>query len=213
MLYASKKPAMPTSATALKGRAQAIATAHEHFVLGRPLKGPYRDGLQMAMFGMGCFWGVERKFWSLGPGIWITAAGYAGGLTPNATYEEVCTGATGHNEVVFVVFDPNIIGYAQLLKAFWEGHDPTQVLRQGNDTGTQYRSGVYTYSKAQQADAEASRVDYQPLLTAAAKLRQRFCRHQSFTLPKTTTSNTWPRSRKATAASPERACRAACRRA
>ncbi len=167
MLYASTKQMMPTAATALRGRSEAIPTAREHFVLKRPLKGPHPDGFQLAMFGMGCFWGVERKFWTSSPGIWITAAGYAGGLTPNASYDEVCTGKTGHNEVVFVVFDPKVLSYAQLLKTFWEGHDPTQVLRQGNDVGTQYRSGVYTYSAEQQAEAEASRDAYQPRLTAS----------------------------------------------
>jgi peptide-methionine (S)-S-oxide reductase len=167
MLFSTAKTMMPTAAAALKGRAEAIPTAREHFILKRPLKGPYPDGIQTAMFGMGCFWGVERKIWTLGPGIWITAVGYAGGLTPNAIYDEVCTGKTGHNEVVFVAFDPKVLSYEQLLKAFWEGHDPTQVLRQGNDVGTQYRSGIYTYSDQQQASAEASRDAYQPRLTAS----------------------------------------------
>jgi peptide-methionine (S)-S-oxide reductase len=167
VLFSTKKLMMPTAETALKGRATAIPTASEHFIFGRPLKGPYLEGLEMAMFGMGCFWGVERKFWSLGNGIWITAVGYAGGLTPNATYEEVCTGQTGHNEVVFVVHDPKVLPYADLLKTFWEQHDPTQVMRQGNDTGTQYRSGIYTYTDAQAAAAVASRDAYQPRLSAA----------------------------------------------
>jgi peptide-methionine (S)-S-oxide reductase len=167
MLFSRKKLEMPTAATALKGRPDPIPTADEHFTLGRPLKGPYPDGLETAMFGMGCFWGVERKFWQLGAGIWITAAGYAGGLTPNATYEEVCTGRTGHNEVVLVVFDPKVISYEQLLKTFWESHDPTQGLRQGNDVGTQYRSGIYVFSEAQRRAAEASKASYQERLTAA----------------------------------------------
>jgi peptide-methionine (S)-S-oxide reductase len=164
MLFARKKLEMPTPETALEGRASPIATAKEHFVLGRALKGPYPAGLERAMFGMGCFWGAERKFWELGDGVWITAAGYAGGHTPNATYEEVCSGRTGHNEVVLVVFDPNRIGYERLLKTFWESHDPTQGMRQGNDVGTQYRSGIYTFSPAQRAAAEASKAAYAKVL-------------------------------------------------
>jgi peptide-methionine (S)-S-oxide reductase len=167
MFFASKKLTMPAPEAAMKGRADPIPTAAEHYVFGRPLKGPYPDGLAMAMFGMGCFWGVERKFWSHGHGIWITAVGYAGGFTPNATYEEVCTGRTGHNEVVLIVFDPKIISYEQLLRTFWEQHDPTQVMRQGNDTGTQYRSGIYTFSPEQSAGALRTRDAYQVRLTAA----------------------------------------------
>jgi peptide-methionine (S)-S-oxide reductase len=164
MLFARKKLDIPTPETALKGRSSPIPTAKEHFVFGRALKGPYPAGLEQAMFGMGCFWGAERKFWELGDGIWITAAGYAGGHTPNATYEEVCSGRTGHNEVVLVVFDPNKIGYDRLLKTFWESHDPTQGMRQGNDVGTQYRSGIYTFSPAQRAAAEASKEAYAKVL-------------------------------------------------
>jgi peptide-methionine (S)-S-oxide reductase len=160
-----KKVEMPTAETALKGRPTPIKTAIEHELFSRPLQGPYPAGLEKAMFGIGCFWGAERKFWSLGPGIWITAVGYAGGLTPNATYEEVCTGRTGHNEVVLVVYDPKEISYQQLLKTFWESHDPTQGLRQGNDVGTQYRSGIYTFTDAQRAAAEASKAEYQKALT------------------------------------------------
>jgi len=167
MLFASKKLEMPTAETALKGRASPIATAKEHFVLHRPLKGPYPAGLEQAMFGMGCFWGAERRFWQLGDGIWITAVGYAGGYTPNATYEEVCSGRTGHNEVVLVVFDPKKISYEQLLKTFWEAHDPTQGMRQGNDVGTQYRSGIYTFSPAQRRAAEASKKAFGRVLAAA----------------------------------------------
>lgn len=167
MLFARKKAEMPTPEAALKGRTVAIPTAEEHFVFGRPLKGPYPPGSESAMFGMGCFWGVERKFWQLSDGIWITAVGYAGGYTPNPTYEEVCTGRTGHNEVVLVVFDPTVMSYATLLKTFWEGHDPTQGMRQGNDAGTQYRSGIYTFSPEQQAAAEAAKAAYQPRLRAA----------------------------------------------
>jgi peptide-methionine (S)-S-oxide reductase len=161
-----KKTAMPDAATALPGRAEPIATAESHFVNGRPLKGPFPEGLERAMFGMGCFWGVERIFWKL-PGVWVTAVGYAAGLTPNATYREVCTGATGHNEVVQVIYDPKVITYSALLKAFWEGHDPTQGMRQGNDTGTQYRSGIYWFSEAQRREAEVSRTEYQKHLSAA----------------------------------------------
>jgi peptide-methionine (S)-S-oxide reductase len=160
-----RKPSMPTAADALPGRADPIPTATTHFVSGRPLKGPYPDGMQMAMFGMGCFWGVERKFWQT-PGIWVTAAGYAAGLTPNPTYKEVCTGMTGHNEVVLVVWDPSVTGYEDLLKVFWEGHDPTQGMRQGNDTGTQYRSGIYVFDAAQRQAAEATREAYGKALAA-----------------------------------------------
>lgn len=167
MLFSRTKTELPTAETALEGRSDPIRTADEHFIFGRPLKEPYPEGLEVAMFGMGCFWGVERKFWQLSDGIWITAVGYAGGLTPNATYEEVCTGRTGHNEVVRVVFDPKVISYAELLKTFWEGHDPTQGMRQGNDRGTQYRSGIYTSSETQRAAAEASKAEYQKRLSAA----------------------------------------------
>ncbi len=164
MLFSQKKTQLPTSETALPGRPDPIPTAEEHHIFSRPLKGPYPDGSEMAMFGLGCFWGAERIFWSLGDGIWITAVGYAGGLTPNPTYEEVCSGLTGHNEVVFVVYDPKRISYETLLKTFWESHDPTQGMRQGNDVGTQYRSGIYTFSDAQHAVAEASRAKYQEML-------------------------------------------------
>ena len=168
-----KKLEMPAAADALPGRTAPISTAREHFVNGRPLKGPYPEGLAMAMFGLGCFWGAERKFWELGDGIYVTAAGYAGGHTPNPTYEEVCSGRTGHNEVVLVVYDPKKISYERLLKAFWETHDPTQGMRQGNDVGTQYRSGIYVFSPAQRAAAEASRASY-----ARGARRRRHGRHQ-----------------------------------
>ena len=161
-----RKPDLPTAAEALPGRADPIPTAETHFVNGRPLTGPVPEGMQEAIFGMGCFWGVERKFWDL-PGVWVTMVGYAGGLTPNATYKEVCTGMTGHNEVVRVIYDPAVISYDQLLKTFWENHDPTQGMRQGNDRGTQYRSGIYTFSDAQQQAAEASREVYGQRLEAA----------------------------------------------
>jgi peptide-methionine (S)-S-oxide reductase len=164
MLLRKAKSMMPTAETALPGRPNPIPTAAEHEVFSRPLKGPYPAGTEKAMFGIGCFWGAERKFWNLGPGIWTTAVGYAGGLTPNATYQEVCSGQTGHNEVVLVVYDPKKISYETLLKTFWESHDPTQGMRQGNDAGTQYRSGIYTFSAAQRATAEASKAAYEAQL-------------------------------------------------
>jgi peptide-methionine (S)-S-oxide reductase len=157
MFMFKKKSEMPSAADALPGRPTPIATAHEHFIFHRPLKGPYPEGLEMAMFGLGCFWGAERKFWELGEGIHITAVGYAAGLTPNPSYQEVCSGQTGHNEVVLVVFDPKKISYEKLLKTFWENHDPTQGMRQGNDAGTQYRSGIYVFNAAQRKAAEASK--------------------------------------------------------
>lgn len=161
-----RQPVMPTQETALEGRPDPIPTAELHFVNGRKLKGPYPEGMQLAMFGMGCFWGVERMFWTL-PGVWVTSVGYAGGFTPNPTYQEVCSGQTGHNEVVQIVFDPAQVSYAELLKRFWEGHDPTQGMRQGNDVGTQYRSGIYTYAPAQENAARASMDAYQERLTEA----------------------------------------------
>ena len=155
-----------TEAEALPGRAEAIATAQTHAVFGIPLKAPVPEGAEVAIFGMGCFWGVERMFWQL-PGVLNTAAGYAAGYTPNPTYEEVCTGKTGHNEVVRVVYDPQKISYETLLKTFWEGHDPTQGMRQGNDRGTQYRSGIYTCTEAQTTAASASQSRFVLELRAA----------------------------------------------
>jgi peptide-methionine (S)-S-oxide reductase len=166
MFTLRKKVEMPAAEDALPGRPTPIATAREHFLNGRPLKGPYPEGLAMAVFGLGCFWGAERKFWELGDCIHVTAVGYAGGHTPNPTYEEVCSGRTGHNEVVLVVYDPKKISYERLLKAFWENHDPTQGMRQGNDVGTQYRSGIYVFTPAQRAAAEASRAAYAKALSA-----------------------------------------------
>jgi peptide-methionine (S)-S-oxide reductase len=160
-MFGFKKTAMPSAAEALPGRAQAIRTAETHFVNGSTLKGPYPRGLETAMFGLGCFWGAERKFWELGDGIHVTAVGYAGGLTRNPAYEEVCSGRTGHNEVVLVVYDPAKISYERLLKTFWESHDPTQGMRQGNDVGTQYRSGIYTFTPEQKRAAEVSKAMYQ----------------------------------------------------
>jgi peptide-methionine (S)-S-oxide reductase len=159
---------LPTAAEALPGRDSVMPVASAHAVNGHPLQGPWPDGLQLALFGMGCFWGAERLFWSQ-PGVYSTAVGYAAGLTPNPTYQEVCSGQTGHNEVVRVVFDPARIGYDRLLQLFWEGHDPTQGMRQGNDRGTQYRSGIYVYDQAQRQAAEASRAAYQEALHRAGR--------------------------------------------
>jgi peptide-methionine (S)-S-oxide reductase len=157
MFFFRKKSEMVAADKALRGRANPIPTARTHFLNGRELKGPYPDGIERAVFGMGCFWGAERKFWELDDGIWITAVGYAAGFTPNPTYEEVCSGQTGHNEVVLVAYDPAKLTYERLLKVFWENHDPTQGNRQGNDVGTQYRSGIYVTSPEQRAAAEASK--------------------------------------------------------
>jgi peptide-methionine (S)-S-oxide reductase len=161
-----KKSTLPTLETALKGRAEAIPVPDRHFVNGNTLKPPYPEGIELAMFGLGCFWGAEKAFWKL-DGVYSTAVGYAAGLTPNPTYQEVCSGMTGHNEVVRVVFNPAVISYAELLKAFWESHNPTQGMRQGNDAGTQYRSGIYTYSAEQKALANSSRDAYQQALNSA----------------------------------------------
>ncbi|RMF26143.1 MAG: peptide-methionine (S)-S-oxide reductase MsrA, partial [Cyanobacteria bacterium J083] len=161
-----KKTTLPRPEEALPGRETKMAVPEKHFVNGNPLQPPYPENMRKAMFGLGCFWGAERKFWQL-DGVYITAVGYAGGITKNPTYQEVCTGLTGHNEVVLVVYDPEIISYEDLLKVFWESHDPTQGMRQGNDVGTQYRSGIYTYSDAEQKIAEASKALYQKELTKA----------------------------------------------
>ena len=166
MFMFKKKLEMPTAAEALPGRSSPIPTAREHFIFRRPLAGPYPNGTATAMFGLGCFWGAERKFWELGDGIYTTAVGYAGGHTPNPTYEEVFSGRTGHNEVVFVVYDPKKISYDKLLKTFWESHDPTQGMRQGNDVGTQYRSGIYAFTPEQRKAAEASKAMYEKELKA-----------------------------------------------
>ena len=166
MFLLRKRTAIPTAAQALPGRPDPIPTADKHFVFGRPLKGPYPEGMRTAEFGMGCFWGAERKFWELGEGIWITAVGYAGGHTPNPTYEEVCSGLTGHTEVVLVVYDPARISYGRLLKTFWESHDPTHGIRQGNDVGTQYRSAIYASSEADLMEAKGSESIYAAALAA-----------------------------------------------
>jgi peptide-methionine (S)-S-oxide reductase len=162
----SKPKMTPSKAEALAGRAERMPVPDTHFVNGHRLEPPFPDGLQRALFGMGCFWGVERKFWQL-KGVYTTAAGYAAGQTPNPTYREVCSGMTGHAEVVLVVFDPNVISYDELLKTFWENHDPTQGMRQGNDAGTQYRSGIYTFDAAQREAAERTRSAFQKKLTEA----------------------------------------------
>lgn len=166
MFGLGKKSTLPSAADALPDRLQAMPVAGKHLVLGNPMQGPWPEGLETAVFGMGCFWGVERLFWKQA-GVWSTAVGYAGGQTANASYRDVCTGMTGHNEVCLVVYNPDVITYADLLTLFWENHDPTQGMRQGPDQGTQYRSGIYTTSEAQQAQAQASVDQYQAALTAA----------------------------------------------
>jgi len=166
ILQMRRKDVMPTSEDALPGRGDRMPVTHAHTVLGNPLEGPFDPSLEVAMFGLGCFWGAERVFWKV-PGVFSTAVGYAAGFTPNPTYREVCSGQTGHNEVVLVVFDPSRVSFADLLKVFWESHDPTQGMRQGNDMGTQYRSGIYTYSAAQAEAAQASREEYNERLSAA----------------------------------------------
>ena len=164
MFFSRKSAEMPSPDEALPGRSEPIPTAEAHFLNGAALKGPYPAGAEKAVFGMGCFWGAEKRFWSV-PGVYVTAVGYAAGYTPNPTYKEVCTGQTGHNEVVLVVYDPKRVSYEQLLKVFWENHNPTQGMRQGNDVGTQYRSGIYVFSDAQREAAEASKAAYQAELS------------------------------------------------
>jgi peptide-methionine (S)-S-oxide reductase len=160
MFGGGRKTTMPSPGDALPGRESRVPVPAQHYVNGRPLEPPYPEGMQTALFGLGCFWGAERKYWEV-PGVYSTSVGYAGGYTPNPTYQEVCSGMTGHNEVVQVVYDPDVVSYEQLLEVFWESHDPTQGMRQGNDVGTQYRSGIYTSSSAQQAAALRSREAYQ----------------------------------------------------
>ncbi|MEL6321462.1 MAG: peptide-methionine (S)-S-oxide reductase MsrA [Cyanobacteria bacterium J06626_14] len=161
-----KKSAMPKPEEALPGRQQEMPIENQHFVNGNLIKGPFPEGMKVAMFGLGCFWGAERRFWQQ-EGVYSTAVGYAAGYTPNPSYQEVCSGMTGHNEVVLVVFDPNVISYEELLRVFWESHNPTQGMRQGNDTGTQYRSGIYVYSDEQRKSAEASLTMFQEELSKA----------------------------------------------
>jgi peptide-methionine (S)-S-oxide reductase len=164
--FSRDKLTIPSPEECLPGRAEPIPIPDRHFVNGHPLAGPYPAGTQRALFGLGCFWGAERVFWQM-PGVWVTAVGYAGGSTPNPTYEEVCSGRTGHTEAVLVVYDPAATSYEALLKSFWESHDPTQGMRQGNDIGTQYRSAIYTFSPEQRAAAEVSREAYPARLAAA----------------------------------------------
>jgi peptide-methionine (S)-S-oxide reductase len=166
MLFSRKSVEIPSAADALPGRSTPLPTASTHYVNGHALKAPYPEGLETAVFGLGCFWGAERKFWELGDGVYVTAVGYAGGSTPNPTYEETCSGRTGHTEVVLVVFDPKKISYEALLKTFWESHNPTQGMRQGGDVGTQYRSAIYTYGDAQAKAAMASKAAYEKALAA-----------------------------------------------
>jgi peptide-methionine (S)-S-oxide reductase len=189
MFMFKKKLEMPSAAEALPGRSTPIPTAREHFVLHRPIKGPYPAGLETAVFGLGCFWGAERKFWELGEGIYATAVGYAGGHTPNPTYEEVCSGRTGHNEVVLVVYDPKKVSYERLLKTFWESHDPTQGMRQGNDVGTQYRSGIYAFTAEQRKATRNSR------RAASMPSPPRSSMPLRSISPRITTSNIWRRTR------------------
>ena len=163
-MFLFKKSTLPAAGEALPGRPTPISTASRHHVSGHALKGPYPEGAETAIFGLGCFWGAERKFWQLGDGVYVTAVGYAGGETPNPTYEEVCGGRTGHTEAVLVVYDPKQVSYAQLLKTFFEAHDPTQGMRQGNDIGTQYRSGIYYFTEAQKRAAEAAKEMYERAL-------------------------------------------------
>jgi len=165
MFGTSKKLTIPTTAEALPGRTEKIKISESHFVNANRMYEPYPSGFQQAMFGLGCFWGAEKKFWQEN-GVFITAVGYASGITPNPTYQEVCSGQTGHNEVVFVVFDPKVTTYNNLLSIFWNSHNPTQGMRQGNDMGTQYRSGIYYYSAVQQQTAEESCTKYQNILKA-----------------------------------------------
>ena len=165
MLFGRDKSQMPTAEDALPGRSDTMRVPDQHFVNFHPLVGPFPEGTQSVVFGLGCFWGAEKLFWQI-PGVYTTAVGYSAGFTPNPSYEEVCSGRTGHNEVVLVVFDPEVVSFDQLLQAFWEGHDPTQGMRQGNDRGTQYRSGIYVSSPEQRAAAEASRDRYQEVLRA-----------------------------------------------
>ena len=203
MFLLGSKTRMVAPEDALPGRPDPIPTSDTHFVLGTPLKPPFPDGLQTAVVGMGCFWGAERVFWQA-RGVYTTAVGYAGGYTPNPTYEETCSGKTGHTEAVLVVFDPAKITYEEILKLFWENHDPTQAMRQGNDVGTQYRSAIYTTSpeQARGGRVDARRVRRAPeARPATARSRPRSRSSATSTTPRTTTSSTWRRCRTATAAS------------
>lgn len=168
MIFSSKKLVLPDPKEALPGRKIALAVTNRHFVTGNPIAPPFPENMELALFGLGCFWGAERKFWQY-PNVFSTAVGYSGGFTPNPTYEEVCTGLTGHNEVVRVVYDPSLVSYHELLALFWQSHNPTQGMQQGNDTGTQYRSGIYTVNQAQYDEAVITKDHYQLRLTESAK--------------------------------------------
>jgi len=168
MFFASSKTRMPAQSEALPGREEEMPVPPSHFVLGTPLRGPFPAGLEQAVFGLGCFWGAEKQFWKI-QGVFTTAVGYAAGFTKNPTYREVCSGRTGHNEVVLVVFDPKVVTYATLVKVFFEAHDPTQGMRQGNDVGTQYRSGIYVFSEAQKRTAETAKAAYAEALRGAGR--------------------------------------------
>ncbi len=204
--WLGKNLSMPKPEQAPQGRAQRMPVPEHHHVNGNRLEPPFPDGLERAVFGMGCFWGAERKFWEA-PGVYTTAVGYAGGVTPNPTYQEVCGGYTGHTEVVLVVFDPRVTSYAEMLRIFWESHDPTQGMRQGNDVGTQYRSAIYTYGPEQAKAAAASRKrrvtpTRPPFATpATAPSRARSGAPPTSTTPRRTTSSISPRIRTATAGS------------
>ncbi len=208
MFMFRKKAVMPAASEALPGRPRPIPTAERHFVNGNALKGPYPGGFETAIFGLGCFWGAERKFWQLGEGVYVTAVGYAAGHTPNPTYEEVCSGMTGHNEVVLVVFDPAKVSYGALLQRFFESHDPTQGMRQGNDVGTQYRSGIYVTTPAQRAEAEAVRDRYAKSLAAAGygAVTTEILEAGPSISPRITTSNISPRTPTAIAGSAAPEC-------
>jgi peptide-methionine (S)-S-oxide reductase len=203
-VFGFTKSKLPTADEALPGRDTPMPVPEAHFVNGHPLTAPYPDGFQTLVVGMGCFWGAEKAFWSL-PGVWVTAVGYAGGVTPNPTYEETCSGMTGHTEAVLVVFDPQVTSTEALLKVFWEGHDPTQGMRQGNDRGTQYRSAVYATTPAQLDQVRRSAEAFGAELAAAGYGSPMPGRSTS---PRATTSSTWPRTRAATAAWAAPACRA-----
>ena len=210
MFGKSKKTLMPTPEQALPGRREPMPVPERHHVSGNRIVPPFPEGSELALFGLGCFWGAEKAFWKI-PGVYSTSVGYAGGHTPNADYEEVCTGLTGHNEVVRVVFDPKKIGYADLLRVFWESHDPTQGMRQGNDVGTQYRSGIYVHSP-EQREAGRGLARGLPAHADEVGLRRRSPRRsstrRSSTTPRTITSSTWRRTRGGTAAWAARAWRA-----
>jgi peptide-methionine (S)-S-oxide reductase len=168
MFFSLSKTKMPSATDALQGRDEEMTVPPKHFVLGTPLKGPFPAGLEQAIFGLGCFWGAEKQFWKI-KGVYTTAVGYAAGFTKNPTYREVCSGRTGHNEVVLVVFDPKVVNYATLVKIFFESHDPTQGMKQGNDVGTQYRSGLYVFSDAQREVADSTKVAYGAALRSASR--------------------------------------------